>query len=150
MNKKILGAGVGVMILRNNKVLLGKRHDDPDKASSALHGEGAWTMPGGKIDFGEGIIETAQREVLEETGVELDKNKLEVFCVNNNVVEDAHFVTIGLLYKDFLGEPRVMEPDEIVEWQWFELDKLPSPMYFPSDKMLKNYAAGKFYMASEG
>jgi len=37
-NKKV-GAGFGILVLRDGKVLLGKRHDDPEKASSMLHGE---------------------------------------------------------------------------------------------------------------
>ena len=33
---KKMGIGFGIMILKNNKVLLGKRHDDPEKADSLL------------------------------------------------------------------------------------------------------------------
>lgn len=45
------GLGVGVMILKDNKVLLGLRNPDRVKASSELKGEGTWTMPGGKVEF---------------------------------------------------------------------------------------------------
>jgi hypothetical protein len=34
--KKKVGGGFGVLLLRDGKVLLGKRHDDPIKADSAL------------------------------------------------------------------------------------------------------------------
>ena len=62
MEKKRVGAGVGVMILnKDGKVLLGKRHDDPQKADSALHGEGTWTMPGGSLEVGESFEEWSQR-----------------------------------------------------------------------------------------
>jgi hypothetical protein len=37
--KKRVGVGFGVMILRDGKVLLGQRHINPDKADSELHGE---------------------------------------------------------------------------------------------------------------
>lgn len=138
-----IGAGFGVILLRGTTVLLGKRHDDPVKASSALHGEGTWTLPGGKYEFGESFEDGAKREVFEETGIRL--NQVDVFSVANNIVPDAHFVTIGLVSTDFTGEPQVLEPDEITEWQWFSLDKLPRPLYFPSEKFLKNYQEGKFY-----
>jgi len=39
-NNKKIGVGFGIMILKDNKVLLGHRHPDPEKASSDLHGEG--------------------------------------------------------------------------------------------------------------
>ncbi|MGI6612202.1 MAG: nucleotide triphosphate diphosphatase NUDT15 [Candidatus Nanosyncoccaceae bacterium] len=142
--KKIIGAGVGVLILRNKQVLLGKRHIDPKKASSLLDGAGTWTMPGGKLNFGETFESAAVRKVAEEVGLKL--KQLEVICVNNDRVKTAHFVTVGLFSDNFTGEPRVMEPDEITEWQWFDLNNLPSPMYFPSTKILENYKRGQFYI----
>ena len=144
VKEKRIGVGFGVMILKNNRVLLGRRHEDPKKASSLLKGEGTWTMPGGKLHFGESFEEGAAREVMEETGIKL--NGMTVICVNNDAVENAHFVTIGLFSDDFKNEPKVMEPNEITEWHWFGLDNLPSPIYFPSLKILNNYKNKKFYI----
>jgi len=143
-NKKVKGGGFGVMMIKDEKILLGKRHDDPDKADSELHGEGTWTMPGGKLEFGESFEDGARREVYEETGIKL--NSVKVICVNNDKNEYAHFITIGLLSGDFLGEPKVMEPNEITEWRWFNLDNLPTPLYFPSAKIVENYRRNLFYI----
>jgi 8-oxo-dGTP diphosphatase len=142
--KKKVGVGFGVMMLRNGKVLLGRRHVDPTKADSELHGEGTWTMPGGKLEYGESFEEGAIREVKEETGMILKSS--EVICVNNDKNEHAHFVTIGIFSEDFEGEPVVMEPDEITEWKWFDLSNVPSPLFFPSERVLENYKQGKFYI----
>jgi 8-oxo-dGTP diphosphatase len=142
--KKRVGAGVGVMILnKEGKVLLGKRHSDPHKADSELHGEGSWTMPGGKLEFGETFEEGIIRETREETSIIL--NSVKVITVQNDKNEHAHFVTIGLFSDDFKGEPKIMEPDEIVEWQWFDIDKPPKHMFPPSAKLLKNYKQKRFY-----
>ena len=141
-NKKV-GVGFGVFLKKGNKILLGKRHIDPKKADSELHGEGTWTMPGGKLEYGETFEEGAAREVFEETGITLKKVK--VICINNDKNEYAHFVTIGLFSEDFRGEPKVMEPDEITEWRWFDLNNLLSPLYFPSAKIVENYNKGEFY-----
>ena len=81
--------GVGVMILKNSEVLLGKRHEDPEKADSELHGEGTWTMPGGKLEFQEGLEACARREVGEETGLVI--KDLEIFSVSNDRVPDNHY-----------------------------------------------------------
>ena len=137
------GVGFGVMILKEGKVLLGHRHENPEKASSLLHGEGTWTMPGGKLHFQEKLKEGAVLEVFEETGIKV--KGLEAISISNDIVQDAHFVTIGFLCKDFEGEAKVMEPDEITEWKWFDLNNLPSPLYFPSEKIIKNYLAKKIY-----
>jgi len=141
--KQTQGVGFGVMILREGKVLLGHRHENPEKASSLLHGEGTWTMPGGKLHFQEKLKEGAIREVFEETGIKV--KGLEAISISNDIIQDAHFVTIGFLCEDFEGEVKVMEPDEITEWKWFDLSNLPSPLYFPSEKIIKNYLAQKIY-----
>lgn len=135
-NKKV-GAGVGIMVLKDNKILLGKRHTDPKKADSELRGEGTWCMPGGKLHFGETLEEGARREVYEETGIRLRKVKF--LCVNNDKNEHAHFVTVGMISDDFEGEPSTMEPEEIVEWRWFSIDNLPDPVFPSSMKMINNY-----------
>ncbi|HLN19302.1 MAG TPA: NUDIX domain-containing protein [Patescibacteria group bacterium] len=142
--QKFVRAGFGVMLIKDNKILLGHRHIDPQKADSVLNGAGSWTMPGGKFEFGETFEEGAKREVMEETGIKL--NEVEIFCVNNERMAQAHFVTIGIVSADFSGEPQVMEPDEITQWKWFALDNLPSPMFFPSVEMIDNYKKKEFYI----
>ncbi len=140
-----MGCGFGVMILKDNKILLGQRHVDPEKASSLMNGEGTWTMPGGKLDFGESFEEGAMREVMEETGIEIKKEDLKVISLTNDIVPTAHFVTIGLLCTNFKGDAKVMEPDEITQWQWFDLENLPTPLFKPSEKIVKNYLDNVFY-----
>lgn len=144
MGKGKIGVGFGVMLMKDGKVLLGQRHVDPDKADSELRGEGTWTMPGGKLHYQEGFEEGAAREVAEETGIRLSSAK--VIAVNNDYNQHAHFVTIGLYSDDFSGEPQVLEPDEIIRWEWFGLDELPEPLFEPSKKLIANYEAGKFYL----
>ncbi len=143
---KIFGVGVGVMILKDNKILLGLRHYDKNKADSELHGENTWMMPGGKVDFGEKLADTAVREIKEETSLKIKKEDLKLFSVSDDIIpDDAHFVTIGFLCEKFEGEPKVMEPDEIIKWQWFPFDSMPENMFFPSQRMLENYLKNKIY-----
>jgi len=135
---KRVGAGFGVIINKGNKILLGKRHDDPEKADSAMHGEGTWSLPGGKLQMGESLTEAGKREVLEETSIKV--RKIKVIGVGNDIAAaDAHFVTIALMATEWKGEPKVMEPDEMTEWRWFDIKKLPKPMFKPAAKIIKNY-----------
>ena len=140
-----IGVGFGVMILREWKVLLGQRHLDPAKADSELHGEWTRTMPWGKMHFHESFEDTCYRETLEETGLKINKNTIKIISITNDIVPDKHFVTIGFLAKDIEGEAQVMEPDEITQWQRFDFDNLPSPLFFPSEKVIRNYLAGTIY-----
>lgn len=145
MEKQRPKVGVGIMILRDNKVLLGKRHDDAEKASSDLHGEGTWTMPGGKLDFQETLINGVAREVFEETGIKIDKSKTKIISVSDEIVPDNHYTTVGFLCQNFKGEPKIMEPEEITEWKWYNLDNLPEKVFLPSAKMIKAYLNNKIY-----
>lgn len=141
--ESITKVGFGILLLKDGKVLLGKRHENPEKASSALHGEGTWTMPGGKLHFRETFEVGATREVLEETGIQL--KSITPIAISNDIREDTQFITIGLFSDEFEGEPNVLEPNEITEWNWFPLNQLPSPMYPPSKNLLENYLEKKMY-----
>ncbi len=57
-------AGVGVVVLRDDQVLMIQRGREPRI--------GQWSIPGGKQRLGESWRETAAREVREETGVEIE------------------------------------------------------------------------------
>jgi len=57
------GVGVGVIIVKDNKVLLGKRKN--------AHGEGDWAFPGGHLEMNETWEDCVKREVMEETGIEI-------------------------------------------------------------------------------
>lgn len=137
--KRFVRGGVGIMLKDGNKILFGKRHDDPEKASSDLHGEGTWTFPGGKCDFGETYIESAYRELLEETSIKMNKNKAKVFYIKDQIVPDAHFLTVGIICEDFEGTAKAMEPEEITKWEWFDIDNLPSPIFKPNIDMIKSF-----------
>jgi 8-oxo-dGTP diphosphatase len=55
--------GVGVMVVREGKVLMGKR--------KSSHGAGEYSWPGGHMEHMESFEECARREVREETGIEI-------------------------------------------------------------------------------
>lgn len=142
--KKRVGAGFGVILERDGKILLGMRHPDPDKADSAFRSAGEWCLPGGKLEWGESLEEGAIREVKEETGITI--HDPQVISVHNCRNEHAHFMTVGLLAHQWEGKASVMEPDEIIKWQWFDLHDLPSPRYFPSSEVIENHMQHKFYI----
>jgi len=146
MENKRVGVGFGVLIVKDGQILLGKRHEDPEKADSVFRSANVWTMPGGKLDYGETFTTGAKREVKEETGIDVKEEDLEVICINEDMNEHAHFVTIGMLAKKFSGEAQVLEPDEITEWKWFNMTELPENIYFPSAKVLENYKQKRFFI----
>ena len=61
MKEQKIIVGVGAVVLRGDSVLLIRRGKPPM--------QGQWTIPGGRLEFGETIIAATLREVAEETGV---------------------------------------------------------------------------------
>ncbi len=138
-----IGVGVGMMILNDNKILLGLRNPDRHKAGSELKGEGTWTMPGGKVDFKETLINAAIRETKEETGLEVQEAK--VITIQDDFGPNAHYVTVGFLAEKYTGHPKAMEPETILEWRWFPLDSLPENVYPASKKVLEKFERNELY-----
>lgn len=121
--------GIGVIVIKNNKVLLGKRKNS--------HGEGTWCFPGGHLEFNEEIEECGKREVLEETGIKIKNIKLGPFTNDIFKKEGKHYVTLFLISDYDSGKVRVMEPDKFEKWGWFEWGKLPKPLFLPIQNLLK-------------
>jgi 8-oxo-dGTP diphosphatase len=112
--------GLGVVVFRDGKFLLGKR--------KGSHGAGEYSPPGGGLEHGESLEECAKREVMEEAGIEI--TNIRFLCVfNQRFYPPNHFVNIGLVADWKSGEPKVMEPEKCDGWDWFTLDDLPSPMF---------------------
>ncbi len=132
--------GIGVMI-ENEKgeVLLGLR--------KGSHGAGQWCFPGGHLEFGETIFETAKREVKEETN--LDAGIRELISIADDLsfvkTDGKHYVTLGVRALCSAGEPRVMEPDKFDAWKWFARRNVPEEVFVPTTLMLRNYKAGTIY-----
>jgi 8-oxo-dGTP diphosphatase len=113
--------GVGVIIVRNRLVLLGKRKGG--------HGAGTWATPGGHLEFGETVEECARRETLEETGLILRAVFDGPFTNNLFEVERKHYVTLFVVSPSESGEPQLLEPQKCCGWEWFSWDHLPSPLF---------------------
>ena len=111
--------GVNVFVVREGKLLLGRRRD--------FFGSGDWGLPGGHLETGEKMIETAKRELLEETG--LIANTFEFVNLVNDPQKDKHYLQVGFLAKDAAGEPTLKEPERCYEWEWFDLNNLPENIF---------------------
>jgi mutator protein MutT len=138
--KKYPKVGVGVMIKNDsNQVLLGLRQGS--------HGAGEWSFPGGHLEMGETIFETAKRETKEEVGLEI--NEFELISVADEmrylVSDGKHYLNIGVMGKYQGGEPVLMEPDKCQGWQWFDLGNLPENLFEGTELMINNFQKGVIY-----
>jgi len=121
--EKLPRIGVGVIITKDKKVLLGQR--------KGAHGMGTWCPPGGHLEFMETIEECARRETMEEVGVVIRDIQKPVFTEDFFKEEDRHYITMLVTTKWASGEIKLMEPDKCEQWDWFSWDGLPSPLFLP-------------------
>jgi 8-oxo-dGTP diphosphatase len=121
--------GVGVIVCKDQKVLLGKRKGE--------HGKGTWGFPGGHLELYEDIFDCAQRETLEEVGITLTNLRLGPYTNDPMPKSGKHYVTLFVIGDYVEGEVRVCEPEVFEEWKWFSWDKLPSPLFVPIENLRK-------------
>ena len=134
--EKQIKVGVGVMIVEDNKILLGHRVEKAED-TGGIYEPDCWTLPGGKQEYEETMVEAAIRECKEETN--LDISDLIVFTASDSFQPDRHYVTINFITASYSGELKIMEPEKIDKWEWFDINELPQNIYTPSKNMITEY-----------
>ncbi|WP_113930271.1 NUDIX hydrolase [Bacillus sp. P14.5] len=116
----ILTGSVVVISDEEGRILLQQRR----------HPEGAWGLPGGLMELGESTEETARREVLEETGLEVGNLELinvysgkKYFIVAANG-DQFYSVTAAYNTADVSGDLKVDEAESI-QCKYFHSDEFP-------------------------
>lgn len=115
--------GVGVIVMRDGLVLLGRRR--------GAHGAGTWALPGGHLEFGESVEACAAREVAEETGLGLVALRPGPYASDVFDAEGKHYVTLFVVARAAPGEPELREPEKCAGWSWHRWDALPTPLFAP-------------------
>src|SRR3989344_8324610 len=127
-DQKIIKVAVSVFVIKNNKVLLGKRKN--------ISGHGTWNLPSGHVEFGELLVSAAKRELKEETGLRAGNLKF-LHIVNDPLPENdgTHYVHFSFLAKNVKGKPKLAEPEKCSEWEWFDLNNLPKNTFIAHRKL---------------
>lgn len=125
MNNKEPKVGVAIIVIKDNKILLGLL-----TKKWLYKGVQVYGVPGRSIRFGEKIGDTVKRDMLEDLGVKIISYK--IFSVNANYAYENHYIEIGVI-AEIEGEIRNRVPEDWETWEWFDLSKIPSNL-FPSAK----------------
>jgi 8-oxo-dGTP diphosphatase len=112
-NKKIR-IGSAVLIIDDNKILLGRRNKEPNF--------GRWVLPGGKIEFGETHNQAAKREAKEELDLDVEIIRLAGKGVYHLIGGDEHRIIIYSIAKKARG--KIKPSSDISEAKFFSKDEL--------------------------
>ena len=134
------GISVDILIIRNNKVLLGLMTE-----KWKYEGQQVYGVPGRDIGFREKMSDTVKRNIKEELDCRVTSHK--IICVNANYALDSHYIGIGIV-AEIDGNPRVLMPDDWVRWEWFDMENLPGNL-FPAPKNLIDCYLSKVINVSE-
>jgi len=120
------GIAVDGVLIKDNKILLIKRKNEPFK--------GKWALPGGFVEYGEKVEEAVLREFEEEVGIKARIKKL--LGVYSDPARDprGHIISIVFLL-EAEGEPKA--GDDAADAKFFSLDKLP-PLAFDHEKIIRD------------
>jgi len=102
----------GIVCFKDDEVLLIKRGNPPRK--------GEWSIPGGKIEFGESEIDAALRELSEETGIKATIEKK----INQVEVNFEGFNYILHNYKAVWVSGKPIPGSDALDAKFIKLNKL--------------------------
>ncbi len=114
------GLGVGLVILRDQKILLYKRVKPPEA--------GHWSIVGGKVDHMEPAEEAARREAEEESGLTIGPITLLSHTEVISATDRQHWISLLYIADEFAGDPSLTEPDKLSDFGWFTRSDLPQPL----------------------
>lgn len=116
----LICAGATVAVIKDKQILLNLRSDTK-----------TWGIPGGSLEIGETLEETAKRELKEETNLDCDNfTLLNVFSGNDFYFKypngDELYSVIALyLADDFKGSLKITD-DESIDLSFFSKSELPN------------------------
>jgi 8-oxo-dGTP diphosphatase len=142
MDKLYPQAGVGIIVIKKEN---GKEYIMLHQRKRS-HGVGYWGSGGGHLELGESLMGGALRELKEEAGSALVVDNVRFLgVVNFTQLKPKHYVDVSFIANWVSGEPINSDPVATTDWQWFELGKLPSPLFPPVEKYLESLKTGQIF-----
>ena len=124
---------VGAVVFKNERVLLVRRGQPPS--------EDLWAIPGGSVEIGETLQEAAEREILEDTGIQIRAGE-PVFTFDTIDRDRSgeirfHYVIVDLVADYVSGDPKA--GDDAAEARWVSAPEINTlQVSAPTLRLLKD------------
>jgi len=116
-NRRHPRLGVGVLVFRDERFLLIERGQEPNR--------GNWTLPGGKVEWGESVQDAAKRELWEECSLKADDYIfLDYFELIDQGAGSLQFHYVVLDFMAEYSEGRLTAASDIRAAEWFVYEDL--------------------------
>jgi ADP-ribose pyrophosphatase YjhB (NUDIX family) len=120
-----------VLVVQDGEVLLVRRAIDPAR--------GQWTLPAGFIDAGEDPARAAERECLEETGLQVQVSRLIDVLYGQEHPRGAHIV---IFYLAEIRSGTLRAEDDVDRAAFFPPDALPPLAFSTTRRILADHFGG--------
>ncbi len=123
---------VGAVVFKDGRVLLVRRGQPPS--------EDLWAIPGGRVEIGETLQEAAEREIFEETGIQIRAGEpvftFDVIDRDCTAKIRFHYVIVDLAADYVSGDPKA--GDDAAEARWVTAQEINAlRVSAPTLKLLK-------------
>ena len=133
-DEKYPGVCLALIIMRENKVLIGRRKN--------VRGDGLYAFPGGRIRDQETPQECILREKREDVGIDLEVELIDKrfpFETVSESSESGHYIVLFYRANYIFGRPKNMEPDKCHDWEWHDWKNLPQPLFSGIQYLIDNH-----------
>jgi len=127
MKKKFPRLTVDAIILIKDSVILIKRRNPPF--------QGIWALPGGFVDYGETVESAVRRETKEETGLDVEIEKLVGVYSDPDRDPRGHTISVCFLCKPVGGNLKAST--DSMDVKEFKLSQIPE-LAFDHEKILRD------------
>ncbi len=133
--RKCIKATVGAVVEKDGRILLARRNHEPFYNH--------WCIPGGHIEYGEGVEEAMLRELFEETGISASAGEARFFGYYSEYYPELEWHAVALIFAvkpEASGVELTRQEAEVKELRWYMPEEIASlPMAFEHGRIVEDY-----------
>lgn len=129
---------VHLILIEGNQILLQRRYNTGYEDAN-------YSVVAGHLDGNESVLSAMKREALEEAGISISEEDLQIVHVMHRKAKDRESIDYFLTCKKYTGQIQIMEKDKCDELTFYELENLPNNVIPYVRKAIEYYQTGETF-----